>query len=152
MPGTHWFVKAVWLLLFLRFAVPSMAVVNEGLYASFLEPRYEEATQGLEAATVRLEEMERRGGDREPGAEDEGLLDRAQRMLDEAAASMDVTARMERYSALAGDASRDAVELIVIFVFQTLFAPLVFLFLFVGFAKALWRVPLDRWLGQGGPT
>ncbi len=143
---TPWFVKAVWVLLFLRFAVPLVAIVNEGVYAGFLEARYQEASQGLEATTEQLREMERGAGTGDPDAGDEGLLDRAQRMFDEAAATMDVTARIERYKVLAGDASRDAVELIVIFVFQTLFSPLVFLLVLVGFAKALWRMPMERWL------
>jgi len=140
---TPWFVKAVWLLLFLRFAVPLVAIVNEGVFAEFLESRYEEANRGLEATTAQLRELER-GTSVGTGADDEGLIERAQRLLDDAAASMDVGARIERYTVLAGDATRDAVELIVIFVFQTMFAPIVFLFVLVGVAKMLWRVPLER--------
>lgn len=135
-----WLVRVVWVLVVLRFAVPLMAIVNEGVYEAFLAPQYEEATQRLESATESLRELERRESPPEDG--EESLLSRAKRMFDQAASSIDMEARLERYTALASEASYDAVNLIVIFVFQTLLSPLAFLAVLVGVVKGVWRTRL----------
>jgi hypothetical protein len=145
-----WVIKAVWVLMFLRFAVPVFALVNEVLYVGFLAPRYEEASAKLENVAEQLKEMKREdlpSGDSGSGG---GLLDRAQRFLVAATATLDMNARMQRYQQLADEASRDAVNLIVVFVFYTFLSPLAFLFVLMRFIKAVWRVRVERLWTQDG--
>ena len=47
------------LLLFARLVMPMMSMVNELIYATFLAPRYEEATGRLEETTQNLQQLNR---------------------------------------------------------------------------------------------
>ena len=114
-------------MLALRFAVPVSALLSETAYNTFLRAEYEQSQQALESAKDDIASA----GDavRPPEPEAEGVLDRAQRFFDEAGKTFDVEARLKALQESAAAITRNVIDLIAIFVVQTVILPLLFLWL-----------------------
>ena len=123
-----WLLRVGLFVAVLRFLVPALAFSGEVIYQAFIEPRYAEAVAGLDEAAGRLGELSQ---DAPPGGdvEDSTLMSRLKRWYSETGAALDVDARLQEYRALAGRSVGQIIELIVIFVFQTIMMPLAFLWL-----------------------
>ncbi len=65
------------------------------------------------------------------------IMDRLGSMIDDSLESMNVTHRLERLKATASNASEHIINLIVIFVLQTIILPLVFLWLLIEALKGI---------------
>lgn len=130
-------------LLILRFAIPVAALAGEGIFMLFLEEPYSASTQQLERTTEEIARVNRQTTS-EPLAEgEESLLGRARRLVGDAAASMDIQAYIDRYQSVAAEASEHAINLIVIFILQTILIPLVFLWLLLRMLKRVMRLSLS---------
>lgn len=137
--------RVAMVLLALRFAIPLVALATEGIFHLFLEEQYTASTQQIEKTTEDIARVNRRTEVELPGEVDDSLLGRAKRMVDSAAASLDVDAYIERYKAAAADASEHAINLIVIFILQTILLPLFLLWLLLRLLKrvATFRLSLS---------
>lgn len=122
-------------LVVVRFCIPAVALVTEGVFQLFLEEQYTVSTQRIEQTTEDIARVNQRAETEVPARAEESLLERAQRMMDSAAASIDVQAYIERYKAAAADASEHAINLIVIFTLQTILLPLFLLWLLIRLLK-----------------
>jgi len=121
--------------LFLRFAVPVLIMGTNVVFDVFLAAEQEAATTALQSTSSDIEEISR--DETEPVDPDASLIDRLGNMIDESVESMNVAERIERLKQSASNASEHIVNLIVIFVLQTIILPLVFLWLFVEGLKGL---------------
>ncbi len=133
----HWLVRLLALLLVVRFAVPLMALTSEGLYAAFMEERYTASTQRVQSVTERIGEINRSAESVAQVPEDDSLLGSAKRLYQSTVATLDVSSYVERYQAAATDVSEQVVNLIVVFVVQTVLLPLLFLWGVVQVARRL---------------
>ncbi|HVF35792.1 MAG TPA: hypothetical protein VND91_10760 [Candidatus Saccharimonadia bacterium] len=115
-------------LLLLRFSVPMSALLSEGAYRVFLQPEYERSRIELEAAK---DTLGRTTEELRPQVErpDEGLLDRTRRWFGETGDTFDVEKRIDALQATAAAVTRNIIDLIAIFVVQTVVLPLLFLWL-----------------------
>jgi hypothetical protein len=123
-------VRAAAFLIVLRFTVPAFALVGEGSYALFMQHQYEQATHSLENATEQIKEVNQAAegtGNAEESAADESVIDWVNRIYKSTVDSIDIGSYIDRYKAAATDISEQIVNLIVIFVIQTIFLPLAFL-------------------------
>ncbi len=116
--------KLAALLLVLRLAVPVIAVINEGIYRSFLAPQYEESMQKLEATTRSIEQSRP-----PPVDEAAGFMEQARRMMQSASSMLDIERQLAALKQTASEVSEYALNMIVVFVLQTLVFPLLFLWL-----------------------
>jgi len=130
--------KLALMLLILRFAVPVAAIGSEGVYSYFLSDQYQESTDLLENTRSEITDLNRANQQSGPQTEEPGLIDRATRWLDSATENLGIEARMERYKEAATQASEHAINLIVVFVIQTVILPLIFLWLMVRFIRKVW--------------
>jgi len=121
--------RATLLVVVIRFCIPVVALASEGLFHLFLQDQYTRSTQQMERTTEEIARVNRSAEVEQPAVEDDSLMERARRMVDSAAASVDVQAYIDRYKAAAADASEHAVNLIVIFLLQTILLPLLLLWL-----------------------
>jgi hypothetical protein len=131
--------KLALMLLILRFAIPLVAIGSEGVYHFFLSEQYQESTELLE--NTRTEITDLNSDDIQTGPspeEDAGLIERASRWLDSATDNLGVEARMDQYRELASDASEHAINLVVVFVIQTIILPLLFLWLVIRAIRKVW--------------
>ncbi|MCW8904155.1 hypothetical protein [Sedimenticola sp.] len=137
-------------LLILRFSIILIAIGGERFYQAFLEPQYSESREQLERAAGNLGEVNSELQPNLPQAADESLLDQARRVYNSAAKAVDVDARMAAFSRAAADISEHAINMIVVFLMQTVLFPLVSLWLLWQLLKRVLRARL-KWLRHGPP-
>jgi len=128
------------LLLVVRFAIPLIAVGSELLFHTFLEEQYKSSSRSIEATTSEIGQINQRSSAEAPPSGEMSLMEQARRLYDNTAASLDVGGYIERYKSAAADASEHAINLIVIFLMQTVLVPLLFLWTLVQFYKRLVRL------------
>lgn len=121
------------ILLFLRFAVPLLVLGTSLVSEAFLAESLAESTAVLEATSSEIEEISE--SEALPADADRGMLDRLGSMLDESLRSLNASERLDRLRQTAADAAEHIVNLIVIFVLQTIILPLAILWLLVEIAK-----------------
>lgn len=122
-------------LLVLRFAVPLASLASEGAYRIFLEPEYERSRIALDEARVTLDVQS--DALRPRLADDASWLERAQDWMAHKAELFDVEQRIEQLNRVATEMTRQVINLIVVFVLQTLLLPLAFLWLVVRIARIM---------------
>lgn len=122
--------------LFVRFAVPVLIVGTAAISNVFLAPGQQAATEALEATSSEIEAMDDDTMVSSTG-EDRSLMDRLGKMLDDSIESINVGDRIRDLKDKASNASEHIVELIAIFVLQTIIMPLAFLWLFFEVLKSV---------------
>lgn len=114
-------------LLVARFAVPLMALTGDGLYGAFMQERFDASTRNMQVVTERIGEINRSTESAAQPPADESLFGSAKRLYQSTVSSLDVRAYIDRYQSAAADVSEQVVNLIVVFVVQTILLPLLFL-------------------------
>ncbi len=120
-----WISRLMVLALLIRFSIPMIAMASEGVYHLFLQDRYEQAAGKLEETIDEVDEL-----NSTLGAEDDSLVDRAKNWVSRTKDKLAVGDRMERYKATVAHASENTINLIVVFVVQTILLPLFFFWFF----------------------
>lgn len=132
--------KTLVVVIFVRFSIPVIAVINEGLYISYLQPKYEQAQIKLEQTSDQiklindssqneLEDINQQNGN-------QSFLDKAERWLSNTQQSLDIDQQMESLKQVVADMSQQVINMIVVFVVQTILFPLLFLWLLIRGGKA----------------
>lgn len=134
--------RAFWLALFIRLAVPLMLMANDAVYQLFLEDRYEASTRVVVSAGEDLEAMGSEAVEPAPRETQDGVLGSLGRMFDDTRAALDLGGRVERMQQRAGEVIEHLVELSVVFILQTGLLPIAFLWLLVQLAKGIWKLGL----------
>lgn len=135
-----WLLRLSLVLLVLRFCVPVIAIASELIYAEFLAEEYAQASRQLEQTTTGIDRVNQAEQDvAMPG--DGSLWEKAKEYLASTTAALDITDKIEAYQQAATDISKHVINLIVIFLFQTILLPLGGLYLAYRLARWLWCVP-----------
>ncbi len=130
--------KALVMLFVLRFSVPAMALLNEWAYRLFLQEQYTSASEQLKNASDEIGEINRETDiARNTADADQGLMEKAMELYDTAVKQVDFERRLERYKDAAESISENSINLIVVFLLQTIVFPLIFLWLVVKTFKKL---------------
>ena len=129
------FYKLALVLVIIRFTVPVIAIINEGIYRVFLQPQYEASSQMLEQATVNLDKISQEDNDAKPLASDQSFMGRLQTLYQSATSSMEIQGKLDAFKHKAAEISEYTLNIIVVFVIQTLLFPLLFLWLAVKLIK-----------------
>jgi hypothetical protein len=129
--------KALIVLIFVRFSVPLIAVLNEAVYLGYLQPQYELAQQQLENASNEIKLINKSSRDEVKKNKGDGLFDKVEIWLDKTRQSLDVESQMNSLKQAAADVSQQVINMIVVFVVQTLIFPLIFLWILVKSAKGI---------------
>lgn len=137
-------------LLIVRLSVSLMAIGGERFYQAFLEPQYSESRGQLELAASHIGEVNDELQPALPKGEGESLLDQARRVYDTATRAVDVEARMAAFNQAAANISEHAINLIVVFLMQTVLFPLFSLWLLWQLLKRILRARLV-WLWRDPP-
>ncbi|MHC9511679.1 hypothetical protein [Kangiella sp. M94] len=133
--GLHplWFKAAIFLVL-VRFATPVMALANEGFYHVFLDNNYQEASVQLEGVSKTIENNTPEEAVAEP---ERSAYQGAKEWLSNAISQLDIKKQIKAYQAAAERASKNVIELITVFVVQTILFPLFFLWLIYRSGRSL---------------
>ena len=136
-PFNDFLLRTLILVLFIRFAVPLAIIANEMVYSLFLEPRYLESTQVIEAAGAGIEEMTADEESDPAEAAEEGIFYSLGRTFDSTAQSLDFRQKLDYISDRASELIEHLLQLSVVFIFQTGILPIAFLWLFLVLLKRL---------------
>ena len=123
------------IILFVRFAAPVLIIGTNIITDMFLASGQAEATAILEATTSNIEELNQET--QSVSADEPSILDRLGNFIGNSIASLRVSDRLARLRESASNASEHIVNLIAIFVLQTIILPLLFLWLFAQGLKAI---------------
>lgn len=133
------FFKITVVLVFLRFAVPLMGYVNEIAYEHFVKPQYniEQLNENIigvkeEVSKVTHETIKQK--------EEQSFLSKVTEKFD----SNYYAQKIEEYKKAADNSSEYIVDLIVVFIFQTIVLPLVFLMVLYYFVKGIFNVGRNK--------
>lgn len=129
-----WFNRALIIFLVIRLSVPVMSIASEGFYQVFLKENYERSIQALEAVSGDIESLNQQEVKTE---NDNSILGQAKKIFKSAKDSVDLPKRFERYQNAAAKISTQVVDMIVVFVVQTVLFPVFFLWLVIRFSEKM---------------
>jgi hypothetical protein len=121
--------------VFVRFAVPILVIGSNLVFDTFLASEQAAATQALEATRTEIEQLNEEAATTETPAEDQSVIERLGTLLDNSLESMNVGDRLNSLRDRVSNTSEHIINLIVIFVLQTIILPLVFVWIFVELLK-----------------
>ncbi len=122
-------VRILLVAAFMRFAVAILIISSNLVFNTFLAAEQAAATQALETTTSQIQELSDEA--EAPNVEEQSLMDRLGNMLDDSLNSMNVRERLAGFRDRMSNASEHIINLIVIFVMQTILLPLFFVWLLV---------------------
>jgi hypothetical protein len=130
--------KSTIIVIFIRFAIPITAIGTEYLYQYFLSDQYQESTERLQNTQTTIDGLNK-AHHGSSFSKDETVIDRAKKIFSSASDSLDIEARFEQYKTIASEASKYAINLIVVFVIQTIIFPLLFISIIYNLMKKISR-------------
>ena len=133
--------KVLLILVFLRFTVPVIAITNEAIYLNFTEQKYQQAQIQLESSANTLQNINDASSgkvvdNQAPNQEDSSLLEKAEQWFNGSEDTFDFDAQLDELKVEADAISHQVINMIVVFVLQTILLPLFFLWLMIRLAKA----------------
>lgn len=114
-------------LLIVRFVIPLIAVINENIYTVFLQPQYNESSLLLDKTTGDVVQLNRAVS--VANTDEATLSDKLKNVYSSASAMLDIQSQLTSLKKTVDEVSQYVLNMIVVFVLQTLIFPIVFLFL-----------------------
>ena len=133
--------KLLLVMLLVRFMIPVGALASDWVYRQFLEPQYEQSSQQLELASERIKEISTRQSQQQSA---DSITDKAKNLYNSVTSKFDFDGMLDDYKQSAENVSENAINLIVVFVMQTIIFPLLFLFLIYRLFRSLLLPPRPR--------
>lgn len=127
-----WLARLLLVLLLVRFAIPAVTLGTDLLFEKFLAADYAASQQAIELASGQIEKSEA-----PVVANDAGVLERMKNWFAEK--NFDAGARLEELKQSAEQITERVINLIVIFLLQTLVIPLLLLWALYAAAKGLFE-------------
>jgi hypothetical protein len=140
-------IRVLLAVVFVRFAMPLLVIGTALIFDVFLADEQDAATQALRDTQVQVEQLDQEPLPPEtevPPDEDQSLIDRGTAKLkeylnsaSESLVTMDPQEKLGQLRERASEAAVDIINLIAIFIFQTVLLPLAFLWLFIQGLKSI---------------
>ncbi len=130
-------------LLFARFLFALVTLTTGVVDQLVLAERQQEALERIELTRERIEELQQQPGEAAPpgDASAPSVLQRFGAFLDDQRQALDVKAQLDALTERVENAIEELVNLIVVFVVQTILVPVAALLLAYWGLRALWRAP-----------
>jgi hypothetical protein len=139
-PATGWRLLAGRVLLvavFLRFAVPTILLGSDLVYRMFLEPVYASASAEIGQTQDELTRLHEQGSEEAQSGEQGAWSAWWGRTTDQ----FRLSERLDRYQVLFARLAENVVELVAVFILQTVLIPLFFLWALLRLGRQVWRDP-----------
>ncbi len=141
--STNVLLKGLGVLIFLRFLLAVVLLTTHFIDQVFLTAKQDAAMANLQAASSNIEQLQQEPTDVQVGAEEDSFFDRTSSQirdfLDASSQTMDLKAQLAQVEAQVEDSVEEIINLIVIFLLQTLLLPVASLWLCIWVLKAFWR-------------
>ena len=135
--GTRAAVRALSIVVFVRFAVPVFVLASNLVFQTFLAADQQAASDALTVTGTEVEALAEVSEAAATPAGERSLTERVEDFIDDSLQALDARERMRRLAESVSGAVEHMVHLIVIFALQSIILPLVFLWLF---AEALKKI------------
>lgn len=122
-------------IVILRFFIPLMAIINEGLYKAFLEPTYIESKRELEKSNTAIANLSDNQNINDD-AKERSWYEVMSSSIDSAIEAINVDKHYEQLKVEADNLTSHIIDLIVVFTMQTILFPLIFIWLSMKLIKA----------------
>ena len=129
------FFKITFILLFLRFAIPMMAYVNEVSYNYFVKPQYNIEELNKDILDVK-DNVSKINQETITQKQDSSFFNKVMEKFD----SSYYEKKVNEYKDAVDNSSQYIIDLIIVFIFQTIFLPIIFLFLLYSFVKSIFNI------------
>ncbi len=136
--------KVLILVLLLRFGAIIFVYSSELLYNSLLQTQYQESSIIVQDTKNRLEAIQNKNKLIVESKKDDGFFEQFSSKTNEFVENLNISKQLESLSKNIEEASRKIINLITIFVVQSILMPLLFLWLFVQSVKWIFRFEIDR--------
>lgn len=136
----NFLIKSSIVVIFIRFLIPVVILANEVVYSSILSPTYISSQSVLENVENDVQELQSRDSSSISDNSDSGILGSISRFYERTTNSMNLAARYREYDEKIAGASKHIINLIAVFIFQTVVFPLIFLWL----AMKLFRLLINN--------
>lgn len=123
------------ILVVLRFAVPVTGLANEFIYQIFLENEYVTSTEILESSAQKIDLINESDQFSQPDIKKKSVWESAKAFYNSTSEMLDIDKKIEKYKQAATETTSHIVNLIVIFLFQTIIIPLGFIIIIYNFLK-----------------
>jgi len=142
-------IKSSILVIFLRFLIPVVILTNEVVYNSILSPTYVNSQEVLESVESDVQELQERDSSSVSDKSEEGILSTISRFYERTTNSMNISARYKEYNEKIAGASKHIINLIAVFIFQTIVFPLIFFWIAIRLFRMLinsnfWLQPIGN--------
>jgi ABC-type multidrug transport system fused ATPase/permease subunit len=141
LPSLGWMLRLAGLIVFLRFLFSVVTLTVGWIDHWVLAERQQEAITQLSDTTRELEELE--DAEISPDATERSVLERFESALDSSRQALDVESQLEALSSRVEDSISQLIDLIVLFVVQTLMLPLGAFYLALASFRWFWRWSLN---------
>ena len=125
------------LIIVLRFFIPAMAITSDGLYKAFLASKYVESSSQLEVSSQSITSISQDGQQVNDEVKDVPWYDLFSSRIEAAIDAVDIDNRVDQLKQEADRLTNHIIDLIVVFVMQTIILPLVFIWLSMRLIKAM---------------
>ncbi len=150
--------------ILLRFAVPTMAYVNDQVYVAFLEQKQNQSVEAIGQTVENLEAQQLTSivdgstpiSQQDEGEENQGLWKRTKmavsNLADQSRNILDIRTKLEEIKTASGELIDHIVDLIVIFVISTIFLPILFLWAILKLGRLIigggFGVSGEEWIAE----
>uniref|UniRef100_UPI0040471F51 hypothetical protein n=1 Tax=Aliarcobacter sp. TaxID=2321116 RepID=UPI0040471F51 len=129
------FFKATFILLFLRFSIPLIGYVNEISYNYFVKPQYNIEILNENIIKVK-EDVSKINQDTIKQKEESSFINKVMEKFD----STYYEKKVNEYKNAVDNSSEYIIDLIIVFIFQTILLPIVFLYILYSFVKSIFNI------------
>ena len=131
------------LLLVLRFTVPVAGMCNELVYQAFLKNDYDTSSRQLEFTTEKIDQLNQDEQMKQPDVKKKSVWESAKEFYNTTANMLDISDRIEKYKKAATETTQHVISLIVVFAFQTIIIPFLFIYILYLLSKYIVRLRFD---------
>jgi len=138
-----WLLQGVALVIFLRFLLAVMLLLTHLVDQAFLAAKQDEAVASLSNASTTIEQLQNQTAQAQVDIEEQSFFDRTSAQLrdflDASGQTLDLKQQLAEVEAQVENSVEEIVNLIVIFLLQTLLLPVASLWLCAWVLRAFWR-------------
>ena len=129
------FFKITFILLFLRFAIPMIGYVNEVSYNYFVKPQYNIEKLNQDILKVK-DDVSKINQETITQKEESSFFNKVMEKFN----SSYYEKKVNEYKNAVDNSSQYIIDLIIVFIFQTILLPIIFLFLLYSFVKSIFNI------------
>ena len=138
------------LLIILRFIVPIAGLGNEFIYHLFLERDYISSTQELKSTAQQVGQLNENEKHIQPDLKKNSVWESAKEFYNSTSEMLDVSKKIEAYNEAAKESTHHIINLIVIFIFQTIIIPIIFILILYYLCRGIIQLDFDFYQPQSG--